>query len=131
GIGVRPELLHDPVARNDLVRVHEQERKQRTRPWAAERKRRAAGPDDQRAEDLELHFEGTLSGSSHDGAVPNQEVTAMTTITTPRAGSTAWQPKAGYTAWQPKAGAVAWATPKSGASAWQPKAGFSSWTSPK
>ena len=54
----RPELVEQPVARDDLVRVQEQEREQRPLARPAERQRPTAVGDLKRSKDPELHLVG-------------------------------------------------------------------------
>ena len=61
GRPVSPELVHQPVARDDLVRVQKQQRKQRPLARAAERQRPAVAGHLQRSKDPELHLVDALA----------------------------------------------------------------------
>ena len=50
-----PDELDQPLARHDLVRMHEERREERALPGAAERERLPTGDDLQRPEDAEFH----------------------------------------------------------------------------
>ena len=50
-----PELVDEPVCRDDLVRTREQECEKRPLPRAAERERTALLDDLERSQDAELH----------------------------------------------------------------------------
>ena len=54
-----PELVHEPVARDDLVRVKEQQRQKRPLPRAANRHRAIAVAYVEGAEDAEVHLGGS------------------------------------------------------------------------